>query len=134
MSKQPEEGNPSGRVPDIDYSWRLKRKARIWQPPSDVTETEDAFHVIVEIAGMRGSEFIVTCDGKSLTISGSRPDVGEVKAYHQVEISYGDFALNLTLPGALETEAIKATYADGFLRIKLPKRKATEIAIRDQNG
>jgi HSP20 family protein len=131
MTEKSKSGKKSRRGMATDYGWRLQPHTRAWRPPTDILEKEDAYLVVVEVAGMRGSEFSVTCDGQVLAVRGVRPEGEQVKAYHQMEITYGEFVTELELPAPVNTEAIKATYADGFLRIVLPKARSTSIPIED---
>jgi HSP20 family protein len=109
--------------------WRLKRRSTHWRPPTDVYETDTEFVMIVEIAGMRGLDISATYDKGLLSVCGTRSDKGGLKAYHQMEIAYGEFVTEVRLPGRIETEKIEATYSDGFLRVVLPKMEAKNISI-----
>lgn len=100
-------------------SWQVR--SSIWSPPTDVYETEEAYVVRVEIAGMREDDFEVLLENDTLLISGSRPDLTERRAYQQMEIRFGKFSTALTLPGAVSVEQARAEYKDGFLTINLPK-------------
>jgi HSP20 family protein len=116
------------RIPASEYQSRLSN-ARAWRPHTDLLEDEAAYLVLVEVAGMKKGEFAVTCDGKRLTVRGYRPEAASARAFHQMEIAYGSFATVIQLPGEVDTERIKATYRDGFLRIVLPKISATTIRV-----
>ncbi|MBI3241733.1 MAG: Hsp20/alpha crystallin family protein [Chloroflexi bacterium] len=95
---------------------------RPWRPPTDVYETETDVVVEVEIAGMRDEDFHVSLEGRLLTISGTRADKPrERRAYHEMEIPSGEFRTDLELPVTIDTDAIRAVYEDGFLRIRLQK-------------
>jgi HSP20 family protein len=96
-------------------------RTHIWQPPTDVYETDKAIVVQVEIAGMRDSDITISLEDRTLTISGTRPGPGESGAYHQMEIPSGDFLSVVELPIAVNYDEIEAFYQDGFLRIVLPK-------------
>jgi len=109
--------------------WRLKKRSPQWRPPTDVLEMDTEFLVIVEIAGMRGLDISATFDKGLLSIQGSRMDSGGLKAYHQMEIAFGDFLTEVRLPSRVETEKIEATYSDGFLRVVLPKLGSKQIPI-----
>ncbi|TFH36155.1 MAG: Hsp20/alpha crystallin family protein [Anaerolineales bacterium] len=111
--------------------WRIRRGSHSWRPPTDVLETENAFLVVVEVAGMRGADFNVTYEGHILSIKGNRYDSKERKAYHQMEIDYGEFMTEVHLPIPIEASEIEAAYSDGFLRIHLPKASPKKIAIED---
>lgn len=111
------------------FGWRIQKRSPLWRPPTDVYETEDAFVVVVEVAGMRGAEISVTYDKGALSIRGLRADKGEMKAYHQMEIAYGEFETKIKLPRRIEQDEIEATYSDGFLRVVMPKKTTKNVQI-----
>ena len=102
------------------YTFRLRQQGRAWRPPTDVFETDLEFVVLVELAGMRGVEIAVTLDEQLLRIRGTRPESSGTRAYHQMEINYGDFVLEVRLPVPIDRERIDASYSDGFLKVLLP--------------
>jgi HSP20 family protein len=109
-------------------SWQVQ--SSIWSPPTDFYETNDAYTVRVEIAGMREDDFEVAVENNMLSISGSRPDVPERRAYHQMEIRFGKFASAIGLPGPVDIDHAVAQYADGFLTITLPKSKPNQVKVK----
>lgn len=109
--------------------WGLRRRGRAWRPPTDVFETETAYMVVVELAGMRGIELAVSFDQQLLSICGSRPEPGGSKAFHQMEIHYGEFLVDVQLHAPVDRNHIEANYSDGFLRVALPKAHPKTIAI-----
>jgi HSP20 family molecular chaperone IbpA len=111
------------------YAFRLRQQGRAWRPPTDVFETDLEFVVLVELAGMRGVEISVTLDEQLLRIRGTRPESSGARAYHQMEINYGDFALEVRLPVPIDRERIDASYSDGFLRVLLPKAQPRRISV-----
>ncbi len=102
-------------------SWQVR--SHVWSPPTDVYETEDAYIVRMEIAGMREEDFEVVIENHMLHISGVRPDSAKRRAYHQMEIRFGKFAASTPLPGSVNVERSHAEYKDGFLTVTLPKEK-----------
>ena len=111
------------------YAFRLRQQGRTWRPPADVFETDLEFVVLVELAGMRGVEISVTLEEQLLRIRGSRSESSGARAYHQMEINYGDFALEVRLPVPVDRERIDASYSDGFLRVLLPKAQPRRISV-----
>jgi HSP20 family protein len=105
-------------------SWQVR--SSVWSPPTDVYETEDAYVVRVEIAGMREDDFEVLLANNTLLISGLRPDHTERRAYQQMEIRFGKFSTAINLPGAVDIEQARAEYKDGFLTIVLPKATSNQ--------
>jgi len=98
-----------------------------WIPNMDVVETEHELIVIIDAAGLNKKDFNITLEGDILSIFGCREEHFQVKdrKYHQVEIHYGPFERKYRLPISVRTDAISATYKNGFLEIKLPKKKIT---------
>lgn len=112
--------------------WQVQVRAGIWSPPTDVYETQLAYVVRVEIAGMREDDFEITIEDKFLTISGNRPDVPERRAYQQMEIRFGKFETVVGLPGPVDLEAARADYTEGFLTVTLPKAKPNQIQVEEE--
>jgi HSP20 family protein len=123
--------DPWGSISIRGLGWRSSKRSHAWRPPTDVLETDEAFVIIAEIAGMRGMDFSVTFDDEVLSIRGSRSDSNVRKVYHQMEIDYGDFAVDILMPQKIDATAIEATYSDGFLRVVLPKASPKSIEIKD---
>lgn len=108
-------------------SWQVRPQSRLWSPPTDVFETESAYVVRVEIAGMRRQDFSIQLENQRLTITGARPDTPQRRAYHQMEVRFGEFGTIVGLPGPVEAEDAGAEYEDGFLTVILPKATTTQI-------
>jgi HSP20 family protein len=123
---------PSDAESGVDhFHWRVSSRQYAWRPPTDVFVTDDAVIVRVEIAGMRNGEFSITFEDHTLTIRGSRPDQPERRAYHQMEIRFGEFRTDVGLHWPVDTDKIDAEYRDGFLRVMLPHAKPQNIEIQD---
>jgi HSP20 family protein len=100
-------------------SWHVR--SSVWNPPTDVYETEVNYVIKVEVAGMRDEDFDVAFENNILMISGYRSDLNERRAYHQMEIRFGRFEIAVQTPATLNMEKATAEYKDGFLIIVLPK-------------
>lgn len=107
-------------------------RIHIWQPPTDLYETEHDFIVQVEIAGMGENEFTISLEHRTLMIRGVRNVPNNARAYFQMEISSGEFFTAVELPGPIVHEQVEASYSDGFLRITLPKAKPSHIDIKSK--
>lgn len=110
-------------------SWQVRFQSHVWSPPADLFEVENAYLVRVEVAGMRQQDFSIQLENDLLTVSGTRPDTPERRAYHQMEVRFGEFGTVVGLPGPVEIERSSAEYEDGFLIITLPKASTTKIKI-----
>jgi HSP20 family protein len=112
--------------------WRMQNHPRFWRPPMDVYETEESLVVRVEIAGMQENDFSLTQKGRLLLIQGIRNDQMERRAYHQMEIPFGEFQIELELPTNVDESRSEAMYRQGFLKITLPKVLPIQIRIEEE--
>jgi HSP20 family protein len=78
---------------------------------------------------MDENDLSVKIDQNKLIISGVRPDFPETRAYHRMEIQFGEFSTEIEFPGPVGIDHIEADYQNGFLRIVLPKAQARHIPI-----
>ena len=101
--------------------WQVRLQSHVWSPPTDLYELETSYMVRVEIAGMRQQDFSVQIENNYLIISGSRAEKPERRAYHQMEVRFGEFSSVVTLPGPVDVDSSSAEYEDGFLTVTLPK-------------
>jgi HSP20 family molecular chaperone IbpA len=109
--------------------WAWVELVHLWQPPTDLFETESAFIVRVEVAGMSQGDFSVTLEEHTLRVSGVRPDPDQRSAYHQMEIHYGEFRSDVALPGDVDAQGLEAAYNDGFLTVTLPCVRPRRIVV-----
>ncbi len=105
-------------------NWHVR--SSVWNPPTDIYETDEHLVVKMEIAGMRDEDLEVAVQENVLMVSGRRNDSSERRAYHQMEIPFGKFALAIDLPVLVDMEKASAEYKDGFLTISLPKAHSSE--------
>lgn len=113
--------------------WRLTIRTPFWRPPTDVYETDEAIIVRAEVAGMRDEDFTIEVDGRWLSIHGNRLDNSSRRAYHQMEIRFGEFSIEMELPVLVDVQQVKAFYDNGFLIITLPKARPYHVHIEDQD-
>jgi HSP20 family protein len=97
----------------------------VWSPLVDIHETADSFLLNAELPGVKQEEMQVSVEGDALTLKGERKRETEIKEdqYHRIERSYGRFERVLLLPSNVDPDGVKATYRDGVLEIRLPKRE-----------
>jgi HSP20 family protein len=93
-----------------------------FSPPVDVVETHEEYVVVVDVAGADDRAFDIAIEGRTLVISGSRPDHSQGKRrYHLGEVRTGPFQRTLLLPGPVVPDDTRARYERGLLRITLRK-------------
>ena len=109
--------------------WRCASRPHLWRPPTDVFETDEAIVIRVEIAGMREEDFSISLEDRIVVIRGARLDIFERRAYHQLEIPFGEFSTEVELSCPVAAEGIHAVYQDGFLRIVFPKSRPHQVRV-----
>ena len=112
--------------------WQVQVRAGVWSPPTDFYETEKAYVVRVEIAGMREEDFEIAVENNFVIISGSRPDLPERRAYQQMEIRFGKFETVVGIPAPVDLESAHADYKEGFLTVTLPKAEPNTIQAEEE--
>ncbi len=110
--------------------WQVRLQSHAWSPPTDLYETEDAYVVRIEIAGMRQQDFSVTLQNNFLIVSGTRSETPERRAYQQMEIRFGEFSSVVAIPSPVDAENATAEYEDGFLIVTLPRSTPNKIDIK----
>jgi HSP20 family protein len=109
--------------------WRFITRPLVWRPPTDVYETDEVVVIRVEIAGMREEDFSISLEDRFVVVRGIRPDTSERRAYHQMEIPFGEFSTEIELLCAVSPKGIEALYQDGFLRIVFQKESPYQVKV-----
>ena len=93
----------------------------------DVTEDEKTYTLRAEIPGVKKEDINVTIDGDQVAISAEVQNEKEVKDGGRVlraERHYGKLYRAFALGQAVDEAGAEAKYADGVLRLTLPKKDA----------
>jgi len=96
-----------------------------FRPNINTRETDENYHIEVELPGVKKEDVDIKVDGNVLTISGERNVREEVKDedYHRVESRYGRFSRSFTLPEKVDIAKIQAEFENGMLEVLIPKLK-----------
>lgn len=110
-----------------------------FMPPVDIYEDEHAVELRLEIPGVDEKDLDIRVENNVLTVSGERKFEKEEKEenFRRVERRYGSFSRSFTLPNAVSTEDVNASYDSGVLKIRLAKRaeakpKQIKIGVNSQ--
>lgn len=111
-------------------NWPVPSRLHVWRPPTDVYENEDRYVIRLEIAGMHESDIHINIDERMVSISGNRNDpTDERRAYHQMEIHYGDFLSEFYFTAPIDIDKVSAEYQNGLLLVVVPKMQPRQISI-----
>ncbi|MEN9555771.1 MAG: Spore protein [Planctomycetota bacterium] len=125
----------SGIQQDMDELWnrfRMEmdgdRTPAAYLPTVDLSESDDAIQVRVDVPGLKASEINVEVNGNILRISGEHKEEKKEKGrtYHRMERRVGSFSRTITLPDEVREEKVTAECQDGVLTISLPKSEAAK--------
>lgn len=100
-------------------------------PAVNVTEKVDAYELSVGAPGLKKDDFNIDVEGNMLTISCEKEENKEEKdsKYTRTEYSYSSFSRSFTLPNEVMQDKIEASYQDGVLHVKLPKKEDARKAM-----
>jgi HSP20 family protein len=92
-------------------------------PGMNVAETENEIEITAELPGLEEKDVEVKVADNVLTIKGEKKAEKEEKekSYRMFERSYGSFSRTLELPNGVNPDDIKATLANGVLKVTIPK-------------
>lgn len=133
--------NPNSQVKEYKKSFDLLdsilndisvRKSDMFKgsfsPAINTREGEFAYHVEIDLPGIKKEEIDVHVEDGTLIISGERKMKEEMREedYYKVESSFGFFSHSFSLPDEADVENIHAQSTDGVLEVVVPKLKDTK--------
>lgn len=97
-------------------------------PVVNTREGEFAYHIDVDLPGVKKADIHVDIDKDVLIISGERKTKEEINEedYYKVETSFGKFSRSFTLPENADVENIEACSDEGVLEVIVPKLDETK--------
>ena len=92
-------------------------------PAVNTREGKDAYHIELDLPGVKKEDVEISVDKNILTIKGKREVKHEEEKddYYRVESAYGTFSRSFTLPEKVDTENIRAASENGVVEIIIPK-------------
>ena len=96
-----------------------------WVPAVDIYET-DTHEVVIkaELPDVKKEDIGVSVENNVLTLTGERkPEQSKREQFQRIERRFGSFSRSFTLPTSVDAGQIAASYKDGVLTIRLPRRE-----------
>jgi HSP20 family protein len=108
-----------------DFLGELPRAQAQFAPAVDVAESDDAYVVTAEIPGAKPEDVTVELHEGVLTIRGEKRSERDEKREHAryVERTFGSFSRAFTLPQNANPEKVDASFSEGVLKLRIPKRE-----------
>lgn len=123
---------PSQKASDDDWF----SKPNEGQLAVDVYQTDT--HVVIKsaVAGIEPEDLEISIDNDIVTIRGTRHQEEHIekKDYFYQECHWGSFSRSIILPVEIETAQSDASYKNGIITIKFPKRitsKSIPITVKN---
>lgn len=103
------------------------RPCERWQPAINVYETEEAYYICLDLAGVDPKQIELQADNKCLQITGHRaipsPHAETNARIHTMEIDHGTFHRSVQMPANVDIDKIEARHRNGMVWIEMPKTK-----------
>ena len=106
-----------------DVSHAIETTPAAWTPAVQLVETGDTYRLTVQLAGIDSDTIDVQVMREAVVIAGDRkqPEVEEGDRVLHNDIRYGTFRRVVTLPDAVQNDAVVADLNHGLLTLTLPK-------------
>ena len=93
-----------------------------WTPNADLSETDDAYVVHVELPGVSKDQINVEIQDRELVVSGEIPESQDDEGrQHRSSRRTGRFEYRAFLPGEVNVEGVRAEMHEGVLTVTVPK-------------
>ncbi|RMD78174.1 MAG: Hsp20/alpha crystallin family protein [Lentisphaerae bacterium] len=124
-----------GLVPSTGRRWLTGFDSFI--PDVDVRESDDAYHITMDLPGVKPEDIELRLEDRHLLIRGEKKEehADESDSWQIRECRYGKFERAIPLPAAVNEDRIEAQLENGTLKIHLPKtepdsKRGKRIEIR----
>jgi HSP20 family protein len=94
-------------------------------PAVNIAETPNEFNLELAVTGIKKETVKVNIDNNTLTISNIKDEAIKERKdnFKRIEFNYTSFERSFQLPKTVDVDNIEATYEDGVLHVKLPKKE-----------
>jgi HSP20 family protein len=115
------------RVFDRPFGFDLGPSGRGVYPAVNVFTDPDGYVLRMEVPGISADSLDIQTKGRTLTVSGKREESApQGGSFHRRERSTGAFSRSLQLPEDVDTARSSATYKEGILTVRIPKREESK--------
>ena len=97
-----------------------------WLPAADISQTDAAYVIEIELPGARREDVDVELDGNDLVVTGEFKERKREGLLRRRTRRVGKFEFRVTLPGDLRTGDVEASLAYGVLTVYVPKAQTTK--------
>lgn len=107
----------------VHTAWGRSSSGACSCPPTDITELEDRYLVVMDLPGVRNADLSIVAERRTLRIEGMRQDPwrDRDRRLHLRERVHGRFARSFRLPDDADPEQIRARLSEGVLTVEIPR-------------
>jgi HSP20 family protein len=109
----------------------------VWTPPTDITETDEAYLIELELPGVKSEHIDIEVSGQDLVVTGEIKERERKGTLRRSTRRTGRFEYRVVLPSEVNTEGVKAEMSEGILMIAVPKAetaKPRHVEITARSG
>ena len=105
---------------------------RAFVPQIDVSCSDETYSVTAELPGLTQEDFEVEVEDGVLTLKGEKKSQHEEaeSGPRRIETRSGRFERRLRFSAPIDEEKVSAQYADGVLRVEVPRREPAHPEVR----
>lgn len=106
------------------HTWRMARQF----PPINLYDHGERFILTAQLPGMTAEDLELSITGETLTMRGERKrsDGVSEENYRRQERPFGRWTRTISLPDAVDSTQVAATFAQGILTITIPKAESAK--------
>ena len=114
-------------------NWGKDQLQNTFAPAANIHETNEGFHVELNVPGRNKEDFKVTIENGMLSIAFEQKEVTENNDYKTLrrEFSFKSFKRSFSIDEKINAEAVQAKYENGILKLLLPKKEVIKIAPKE---
>lgn len=111
---------------DVDRFFDAFAAEPRWLPAFDISETDAAYMLRGDIPGVPEKNIEVRIEDGLLTVRGERKRSEVESRFGRRERRHGKFVRRFRLADTVDSDGVKASYADGVLELTLPKKEPVD--------
>jgi len=116
----------------FNVNWNNGAKENAAQPPVNIAETKDAYHLELNVPGRNKEDFKVNIENNLMTISYEKPEEKRDEELKHIrrEFSFKSFSRTFSIDNKINVENIQAKYENGLLKFLLPKKEEPKKEVK----
>lgn len=111
------------------------KDSSLQNPPVNIHETQDAYHLELSAPGLNKEDFQVKLEDGLLTISFEKREEAKTEDYKTIrrEFTQRSFKRSFTVEDQVDVDNIQAKYEQGVLKLHLPKKEQAKTSTKQIN-